>query len=90
MGLVIPPALPPLQAQPQQTLQPKPEVVQLAQHRPIATQTPRAVAGASQGRGSDGAKSGEKRSAATGTGERAAETAQAQRPRKRGGITIDV
>jgi hypothetical protein len=91
MGLVIPPPVQHLpQAQPQQPVQPKPEVVQLAQARPIATQTQRAVAGASRSRGADGTKSEEKRGLAGGAEKKAAETTGAQPQRKRGGITIDV
>lgn len=89
MGLVIPPPVQHLpQAQPQQPVQPKPEVVQLAQARPIATQTQRA--GASRPRGADGTKSEEKRGQAGGAEEKAAETTGARPQRKRGSITIDV
>jgi hypothetical protein len=81
MGLVIPPPVHLPQAQPQQPVQPKPEVVAVAQVRPIATQTQRAVPGPSRARGGEGAKSEEK----------AADIGQAQRQRRRdGGITIDV
>ncbi len=92
MGLVIPPSIQHLpQAQPQQPVQPKPEVTQLAQTRPIAAQTQRAVAGTSRSRGADGAKSEEQRGKAGGTGETAAEAGGAQPPRKRDGrVTIDV
>jgi len=91
MALVIPPLIhTPQAAQTQPTAQPKPEVVQLAQLRPIATQTARAVAGPSRGRGSEGTKSEEKRTAATGTDEKAADVRQAQRQRRRDGITIDI
>ncbi|MBM3531483.1 MAG: hypothetical protein FJX60_00415 [Alphaproteobacteria bacterium] len=80
----------PQAVQPQPSTQARADVVQLAQLRPIATQTVRAVAGPSRGRGSEGAKSEEKRSAAAGTEEKAADVRQAQRPRKRDGVTIDV
>jgi hypothetical protein len=91
MGLVIPPPVHLPQAQPQQPVQPKPEVVAVAQVRPIATQTQRAVPGPSRARGGEGAKSEEKRSAATGAEEKAADIGEAQRQRRRdGGITIDV
>ncbi len=92
MGLVIPPSVQHLpQAQPQQPVQPKAEVTQLAQTRPIAAQTQRAVAGMSRSRGADGAKSEAKRGKAEGTEEKAAETGGAQPQRKRdGGVTIDV
>jgi hypothetical protein len=90
MALVIPPPVHLPQVQPQQVLQPKAEVVQLAQTRPIATQIQRAVPGTSRSRGGDGAKSREKQSATTGTEDKTAEVRQTQRQRKRDGITIDV
>ena len=90
MGLVVPPPVHLPQAQPQQPLVPRPEVVQLAQTRPIATQTQRAVAGPSQTRGGEGAKSREKRAASETSEERADDVAQAGRTPRRGGITIDV
>ena len=89
MGLVIPPPGHIQQAQPQQPVQPKPEVVQLAQTAPIAAQTQRAVAGPSRGRGTDGAKSEEKRRAGAGAEEKAVDAGRPQRKRN-GGVTIDV
>jgi hypothetical protein len=67
--------------------------VQLAQTRPIATQTQRAVAGPSRARGGEGAKSQEKRGAAETSEERVEEAGNATQPRpgkRRGGVTIDV
>jgi hypothetical protein len=91
MALVIPPGIQQLpQVQPQQAVQPKPEVVQHAQNRPIATQTQRAIAGPSRGRGANGAKSEEKQATAEADG-KTAETGQAQRRRRdNGNVTIDV
>ena len=93
MALVIPPNFHLPQAQVQPPLAPKPEVVVMAQTRPIATQTQRAVAGPSRSRGSDGAKSQEKRGAAEPAEERVADATgpgQTPRGRGRGGVTIDV
>ena len=79
------------QVQPQQVVQPKPEVVQGSQLRPIAAQTQRAIAGPSRAREADGKKSEEKRGTAEGAEEKAGETGRAQPRRKRdGGVTIDV
>lgn len=91
MSLVIPPIAHLPQAQPQQAVQPKPEVVQVSQTRPIAAQTQRAIAGPSRARGADGKKSEEKRGASEGTAETAGDAGGAQPQRKRdGGVTIDV
>lgn len=92
MALVIPPSVQQLpQAQPQQTVQPRPEIVQLAQNKPIAAQTQRAVAGTSRSRGADGAKSEGKHGQAGATDEKATETSGATPQRRReGGVTIDV
>lgn len=91
MSLVIPPIAHMPQAQPQQAVQPKPEVVQVSQTRPIAAQTQRAIAGPSRGREADGKKSEEKRGAADGADEKVGEAARGQPQRKRdGGVTIDV
>ena len=92
MALVIPPNFHPPQHQPQQPLAPKPEVVQLAQTRPIAAQTQRAVAGPSRARGGEGAKSQEKRGAAETAEQRVDDAAgRGQKPgKRRGGVIIDV
>lgn len=91
MGLVIPPLAHLPQAQPQQAVQPKPEVVQVSQTRPIAAQTQRAIAGPSRGREADGKKSEGVRGAAEGAEEKAGETGRTQPQRKRdGSVSIDV
>jgi hypothetical protein len=87
MSLVIPPLPLPLTQQP---LAPKAEVVHMAQLQPMATQTQRALAGPSRGRGGEGGKSQEKRSKAEGPDDRAREATQVQRGHRRGGVTIDV
>lgn len=91
MSLVIPPPIPMPQAQPQQTQAVRPELAQLAQHRPVAAQTQRAITGASQGRAADGAKTGKKGGGDETVEERpAAESAPRARPSKNRGNALDI
>jgi len=91
MSLVIPPPIPMPQAQPQQTQVVRPEVAQLAQHRPVAAQTQRAITGASQGRAADGARTGKKRGAEDAVEERSgAESTSRARPSKNRGNALDI